>query len=96
MGVGGQYHDPATLTPGMPGGWAPGPFWTGAENLAPHRVSIPRSFQPVATDYHGLREQHSSFVNVNGCCTRSLHLAEMRNGIKSGVVLHVEQSNLRL
>ena len=22
-------------------GWAPGPFWTGAENLAPHRDSIP-------------------------------------------------------
>jgi len=22
-------------------GWAPGPVWTGAENLAPHRDSIP-------------------------------------------------------
>jgi len=22
-------------------GWAPGPVWTGAENLTPHRDSIP-------------------------------------------------------
>ena len=22
-------------------GWGPGPFWTGEENLAPHRDSIP-------------------------------------------------------
>jgi hypothetical protein len=31
-------------------GWAPGPVWTGAENLAPHRDSIPApsSPQPVA------------------------------------------------
>ena len=31
-------------------GWAPGPVWTGAENLAPHRDSIPgpSSPQPVA------------------------------------------------
>jgi hypothetical protein len=31
-------------------GWAPGPVWTGAENLAPHRDSIPRpsSLYPVA------------------------------------------------
>jgi len=27
-------------------GWAPGPFWTGAENLAPHRDSIPRPSSP--------------------------------------------------
>jgi hypothetical protein len=31
-------------------GWAPGPVWTGAENLAPHRDKIPRpsNLQPVA------------------------------------------------
>ena len=31
-------------------GWAPGPVWTGAENLTPHRDSIPGLFslQPVA------------------------------------------------
>jgi len=26
-------------------GWAPGPVWTGAENLAPHRDSIPGPFR---------------------------------------------------
>ena len=47
-GVRGQRHAPAALYPGKdPGpivqepGWAPGPVWTGAENLAPHRDSIP-------------------------------------------------------
>jgi hypothetical protein len=29
-------------------GWAPGPVWTGAENLAPHRDSIPGPSSPVA------------------------------------------------
>ena len=27
-------------------GWAPGPVWTGAENLAPHRDSIPGPSTP--------------------------------------------------
>jgi len=27
-------------------GWAPGPVWTGAENLAPHRDSIPGPSSP--------------------------------------------------
>ena len=27
-------------------GWAPGPVWTGAENLAPHRDSIPEPSSP--------------------------------------------------
>ena len=26
--------------------WAPGPVWTGAENLAPHRDSIPGPSSP--------------------------------------------------
>jgi len=29
--------------------WAPGPVWTGAENLAAHRDSIPAHF-PSSTD----------------------------------------------
>jgi len=40
--VGGQCHAPAALPPGktrhplfMEAGWAAGPVWTGAENLAP-------------------------------------------------------------
>ena len=47
MGVGGQRHAPAALPPGkdpvptvQEAGWAPGPVWTGAENIAPQRDSI--------------------------------------------------------
>jgi hypothetical protein len=32
--------------------WAPGPVWTGAENLL-HRDSIPRTVQPVQTEFLG-------------------------------------------
>ena len=32
-------------------GWAPGPVWTGAEYLAPHREFYPRTVQPVASRY---------------------------------------------
>jgi hypothetical protein len=42
MGVGGQRHAPDAFIPGkdpvpivQEAGWAPGPVWTGAENLAP-------------------------------------------------------------
>jgi len=42
MGMGGQRHSLATLTPGkkplpflQEAGWALGTVWTGAENLAP-------------------------------------------------------------
>jgi len=44
MVVGGQRHAPAALTRERPGtylqeaGWAPGPLWTGAENLAPNGI----------------------------------------------------------
>ena len=31
-------------------GWAPGPVWTGAENLAPTGIH-PRTVQPVASRY---------------------------------------------
>ena len=41
MGVSGQRHVPAAFTPGkdpvmivQEAGWAPGPVWIGAENLA--------------------------------------------------------------
>ena len=32
-------------------GWAPGLFWTGAENLAPPLGFDPWAFQPVASRY---------------------------------------------
>ena len=33
-------------------GWAPGPVWTGAENLAPTGIRS-RTVQPVASRYTG-------------------------------------------
>jgi hypothetical protein len=49
MGVGGQRHDPAAFIPGKDtapmvveeAGWAPGPVWIGAENLAPTGIRSP-------------------------------------------------------
>ena len=45
-----QESDPAVIV--EEAGWTPGPVWTGGENLAPHRDSIPGpSVQPVASRY---------------------------------------------
>ena len=48
MEVGGRHHAPAAFTPGKDGvpivqeaGWAPGPVWTGAENLYPTGIRSP-------------------------------------------------------
>jgi hypothetical protein len=48
MGVGGQRHAPAALPRErhkvpivQDAGWAPGPVWTGAENLAPTGIRTP-------------------------------------------------------
>ena len=48
MGVGGQRHASATFTPGkdlvpivQEAGWAPGPVWIGAKNLAPTGIRSP-------------------------------------------------------
>jgi hypothetical protein len=64
VSVGGQGHAPAALSPPHPpgkrpgthciGGWvgAPkGPVWTGVENLAYLRDSIPGPSKPVAQSY---------------------------------------------
>ena len=46
---------PGHFTPGYPivqeAGWAPGPVWTCAENLAPPPGFDPRTVQPVASRY---------------------------------------------
>jgi hypothetical protein len=48
MRVGGQRHDPAAFYPGedsvpivREAGWAAGPVWTGAENLASFGIRSP-------------------------------------------------------
>jgi len=55
MWVGGQHHAPAALSqergPGLvvqEAGWAPGPVWTGAENLATPPGFDPGTDQAVA------------------------------------------------
>jgi hypothetical protein len=57
MGVGGQHHALATVTPGkdlvsivQEAGWASGLVWTGVENLASLGYS-PRTVQPIASRY---------------------------------------------
>ena len=46
--MGGQRHDPVALPPGkhpvpivQEAGWAPGPVWTGAENLVSTGIRSP-------------------------------------------------------
>jgi len=49
MGVGGRRHAPAALSPGKtlyPLGGPQDPVWTDAENLTPHRDSIPGLSSP--------------------------------------------------
>ena len=61
MGLGGQGHAAAALPTGntryplYEAGWAPGPVWTGVENLASPSGFDLRTVQPVASRY-GLRE----------------------------------------
>jgi hypothetical protein len=56
-GVKDQRHASAVFTPGKDlapivreAGWAPGPVWTGVENLAPTGFD-PRTVHPVASRY---------------------------------------------
>ena len=55
--VSGQQHAAATLYPGkdpvpivQEAGWAPGPVWTGVENLVLTRIQS-RTVQPVVSRY---------------------------------------------
>ena len=57
-GVGGERHAPAAFTSlkdlvpiVQEAGWASGPVWIGAENLAPPPGFNPRTFQTVASRY---------------------------------------------
>ena len=64
-GGGWLVQRPGRFTPGDAGWMGPMAVLDGCGKSPPHRDSIPRSFQPVVARCHGLREQHSSFVNVN-------------------------------
>ena len=56
--VAGQSHAPAALpltkihgTNCIRGGWAPGPVWTCAENLAPTGIRSPNHSTPIESLY---------------------------------------------
>jgi hypothetical protein len=57
-------NDPVTVI--QEAGWAPGPVWTRAENLA-HTGFDPRTVQPVASHYTDWATRRShSVVSING------------------------------
>ena len=73
MGVGGQHHALAALPPGkdpvpivQEAGWAPGPVWTGAENLAPTGIRSPD--RPARNDqyicYHYIMDRTEIWTSV--------------------------------
>jgi hypothetical protein len=58
-------------------GWAPGPVWTGAENLAPPPPGFdPRTVQPVASRYtdYATRPTHGIYRRIKGsvCVTAAV------------------------
>ena len=46
-----RYHEKDPVPIVQEAGWAPGPVWTGTENLAPPPGFDPRTIQPVASRY---------------------------------------------
>jgi len=66
MGVGGQRHALASLSPGktLPivyeAGWAPGRVWTGARNLAPTGIRSPDHPARSESLYVDLRKAYKS------------------------------------
>ena len=69
-GVRGQRHATSALYSGkdpvpivQEAGWAPGPVWTGAENLAPQTGFDPRTVQPVANRYTDYATRPTSYCN---------------------------------
>ena len=58
MGMDGKHHAPGRFTPGkdpvpitQEAGWAPGPVWSGAENIAPTPGFDHRTVQPVTSRF---------------------------------------------
>ena len=73
-GLSGQRHAPAALYSGkdpvpitQEAGWAPGPVWTSAENLAPTRIRSPysparsRSLYRLSYPAHGPWKEKGDF-----------------------------------
>jgi len=70
MGLGAQPHAPAASTPGkdpvpivQEAEWAPGPVWTGTENLAP--TGIRSADRPARSQsLYGLSYRRLDFVRL--------------------------------
>ena len=94
-GVRGQRHAPAALHPGkdsvpivQEAGWAPGPVWTGAENLAPtgirstdlpgHTLSLYRMSYPAHTRfYQSLNFHYSHFFPLHCILSLCTHFSSV-------------------
>ena len=75
-GVGGRRHAPAALSPGkdpvrtvLEGGWAPGPVWTGAGNVACWGFEL-RTVEPLA-GHHIDCAANTTWNNNNKITTNS-------------------------
>jgi hypothetical protein len=79
----GQRHAPAALFPGkepvtivQEAGWAPGPVWTGAENLAPPGFD-PRTVQPV--DQSLYRLSYPATIHHSDTCKTTSYLSTQQS-----------------
>jgi hypothetical protein len=84
MGVGGQRHAPERhpVPIVQEAGWAPGPVWTGTENLAPTRI---RSSDPPARSESLYRLRCSGPVTL--CMSHKL----VRNSTNEAIISYVMQ-----
>jgi hypothetical protein len=63
--------DPVTIV--QEAGWAPGPVWTAAENLAPTEIRSPD--RPASSEsLYRLRYPGPSFPPEDGCISRLRHV----------------------
>jgi hypothetical protein len=95
MGVGGQHHDPAALPSGKTRyplyrrlGGPQGPVWTNAENLAPHRDSIPGPSSPTGLS---IRNVQRIFIGIK--FKKKVHLVGSYYANLSRCTVHI-MSNL--
>jgi hypothetical protein len=79
-GVRGERHAPAVFTPGkdplpivLEAGWAPGPVWTGAENLAPTGIRSPD--RPIPTSLPGPHTVHKPSCKISGLIFMKLDIS---------------------
>ena len=82
MGMGGQHHVPAALSPGKTRyslyrrlGMSKGPVWTGAENLAPTGIRSPDRPAPSESLYRlSCRRPDKPLRISSGTQTQQLHM----------------------